>query len=80
MRFFSFGNDAFCLCVIQFSSRNRRIFQDEKKEKFNEIVNSLDDCIEGIEEPLYGFVTRVKFTENQPCTLGVTCKRDGKFV
>jgi len=38
------------------------------------VINSLDDCIGGIEEPLYGFRVRVKLVEDEPCILGDTCK------
>ncbi len=37
-------------------------------------IDSLDDCVDGVEEPLYGFRTRVTLVEDQPCTLGVTCR------
>ena len=39
-------------------------------------INSMDDCIEGMEEPLYGFRTRITLVDNEPCTLGVTCRDD----
>ena len=35
--------------------------------------NSMDDCIEGIEEPLYGFRANVILLKDFPCILGVTC-------
>ncbi len=38
------------------------------------VVNSLDDCIEGIEEPLYGFRANVTLISNEPCVLGQTCR------
>ena len=57
-------------------------FEEENLE-----VNSLDDCIDGIEEPLYGFRVRVKLLDDQPCVLEDTCKEgimddnesEGKF-
>jgi hypothetical protein len=50
--------------------QRRRSFQDD----FDNEVNSLDDCIEGIEEPLYGFRTNVTLLQDSPCVLGVTCR------
>ena len=32
------------------------------------------DCFDDVEEPLYGFRTRVTLAENSPCILGVTCR------
>ena len=57
-------------------------FDQEKLE-----INSLDDCIDGIEEPLYGIRVRVKLLDDQPCILEDTCKEglmedtdsEGKF-
>ena len=49
------------------------------------VINSLDDCIGGIEEPLYGFRVRVRLVEDEPCIKGDTCKdglmetHNGKF-
>ena len=37
-------------------------------------INSIDDCVDGIEEPLYGFRVKVNLIENQSCILGQTCK------
>ena len=34
----------------------------------------MDDCFEDMQEPLYGFRTKVTLTENSPCELGVTCR------
>ena len=45
-------------------------------------VNSIDDCVEGIEEPLYGFRVRIKLVEDETCILGQTCKdaiNQGKY-
>jgi len=36
--------------------------------------SSYTDCFGDVEEPLYGFRTRVTLAENSPCTLGVTCR------
>ena len=38
-----------------------------------DIINSMDDCIEGIAEPLYGFRANVILLKDFPCILGVTC-------
>jgi hypothetical protein len=46
----------------------------EKSEYDDSTVNSIDDCIEGIGEPLYGFVVNVTLVENQPCLLNETCE------
>ena len=48
-------------------------------------VNSIDDCIDGIEEPLYGFRVNIKLVEDESCIMGQTCKGtpndigEGKF-
>ena len=36
-------------------------------------INSIDDCIDGIQEPLYGFRTKIFFLKDSPCVLGSTC-------
>jgi len=41
----------------------------------NPAINSLDDCIDGILEPLYGFRVRVTIVEDEPCILGETCEK-----
>jgi hypothetical protein len=38
------------------------------------MVYSMDDCYDDMEEPLYGFRTKVTLAENSPCTLGTTCR------
>lgn len=37
-------------------------------------INSIDDCIEDIGEPSYGFFVIVTLVEDQPCILGETCR------
>ena len=32
-------------------------------------INSIDDCIDGIEEPLYGLVILITLVEDQPCQI-----------
>ena len=34
---------------------------------------SIDDCIEDIHEPLYGFRTKVTLLKDSPCNIGSTC-------
>ena len=34
----------------------------------------MDDCYSDMEEPLYGFRSKVVLTENSPCQLGSTCR------
>ena len=34
----------------------------------------MDDCFEDMDEPMYGFRSKVMLTENSPCELGVTCR------
>ena len=55
----------------------RRISSDPDLSFFNRKsgeVNSIDDCIEGIGEPLYGFVVNVTVAQDSPCILGQTCR------
>ncbi len=66
--------------IVDFINRNRRFFKEEKEEKYNEVVNSLDDCMEGIEEPLYGFRSNITLVDRQPCILGATCKSPGLYL
>jgi hypothetical protein len=47
---------------------------DEEEEEEPFVVNSLDDCIDGIDEPLYGFRSNITLLENSPCILGQTCQ------
>ena len=67
-RLFAIGNPN----VIQ-SLRRRTSYIPQYKGKTNENINSLDDCIDGINEPLYGFRTNVTLLRNSPCILGLTC-------
>ena len=46
---------------------------DTSKEDLDEDVNSIDDCVEGIVEPLYGFRTNVTLIKDQMCIIGQTC-------
>ena len=34
----------------------------------------MDDCYSDMDEPLYGFRSKIVLTENSPCELGVTCR------
>ena len=53
---------------------------DEELEDLT--IDSLDDCIDGIEEPLYGFRVNVTLIDNEACILGETCRAtlDGEQV
>ena len=59
-----------------FSRRKRRRRQHWtfKRDKYDDEVNSFDDCFNDLNEPGYGFVCRVRLVENQECMLGVTCR------
>jgi len=48
-------------------------FDENEDEDDDNEINSIDDCVEGVEEPLYGFRVKVKVIEDQPCILGKTC-------
>jgi len=37
-------------------------------------MNSMDDCISGMKEPMYGFRTMITTVEDTPCDLSTTCK------
>ena len=43
------------------------------RRRMDDNINSIDDCIEGIEEPLYGFRTNITLLRDSPCILGYTC-------
>ena len=36
-------------------------------------LNSMDDCIEDLDEPLYGFTANITLIDDEPCILGDTC-------
>ena len=59
-----------------FSGGKQRIRQQRtsRRDKYDDEVNSFDDCFDDLEEPRYGFVCRVRLVENQPCVLGSTCR------
>ncbi len=56
--------------------------KDDSNDEDDLTINSLDDCIDGIEEPLYGFRTNVTLIDNEPCILGETCRAtlDGEQI
>jgi hypothetical protein len=43
-------------------------------------VNSIDDCIDGIQAPLFGFRVNVTLLTNSPCILGITCRNSLPLV
>ena len=49
-------------------------YNDDPYKEHEEEINSLDDCIDGIEEPTYGFVAEVTLVDAKPCVLGSTCR------
>ncbi len=53
-----------------------RKYQQQKfqKYKYNDEINSFDDCFDDLGEPRYGYICRVRLVEDQPCVLGVTCR------
>ena len=52
-----------------FAKRNYQSLDDDVDEE----VNSIDDCVEGIVEPLYGFSSNVTLIKDQMCIIGQTC-------
>ena len=40
----------------------------------------MHNCIEGMEEPLYGFVTKLNIVESEECELDVTCSSNGTKI
>ena len=40
----------------------------------------MHNCIEGVAEPLYGFVTQVMTVDDQPCELNITCTANGDKI
>ena len=40
-------------------------------------INSYEDCFDDIQEPLYGFRTRVRSVNNEPCEINVSCDFNG---
>ena len=40
----------------------------------------LQDCAEGLPQPLYGFVSKVMLVTDQRCELNVTCDIDGNKI
>jgi hypothetical protein len=53
-------------------------YADEEED--DSVVNSLDDCIDGIDEPLYGFRSNITLLENSPCILGQTCQNSTELT
>ena len=37
-------------------------------------INSIDDCIDGVEEPLYGALAIITDKNEELCRIGVTCE------
>ena len=60
----------------------KEYIKDDSNDDDDLTINSLDDCIDGIEEPLYGFRTNVTLIDNEPCILGETCRAtlDGEQI
>ncbi len=56
---------------------NHQAYDENELEA--EDINSLDDCIDGVEEPLYGFSVNVTLIQDDPCILGLTCRADSKI-
>ncbi len=48
--------------------------QKFQKYKYDDEINSFDDCFDDLGEPRYGYICRVRLVEDQPCVLGVTCR------
>ena len=71
-----------CDAEIQAALRNvKRPGDFPNFDEFNEgKVNSMEDCFNNIQEPLYGFRTKVTLVDNEPCELGVTCDEDGNKI
>ena len=40
----------------------------------------MHNCIEGMREPLYGFVTQVDLVTDEECTFNITCDEDGNKI
>ena len=40
----------------------------------------MHNCVGGMEEPLYGFVTQVMIVKDQPCELNITCTENGDSI
>ena len=40
----------------------------------------MHNCIAGMAEPLYGFVSQVMLVEDEPCELGITCTENGDKI
>ena len=40
----------------------------------------MQDCAEGLPQPLYGFVSKVMLVTDQRCELNVTCDADGNKI
>ena len=40
----------------------------------------MHDCVAGMPQPLYGFVTQVMIVEDQPCQLNITCTENGDKI
>ena len=60
---------------IKAMQRKSRFLPHYKNRRKIEIedINSIDDCIEGIEEPLYGFQINITLLKDSPCIMGSTC-------
>ena len=40
----------------------------------------MHDCIDGMDEPLYGFVTELDLVDDAPCILDTTCDANGNKI
>ena len=60
----------------------KEYIKDDSNDDEDLDINSLDDCIDGIEEPLYGFRANVTLVDKEPCILGETCRAtlDGEQI
>ena len=66
---------------IKAMQRKSRFLPHYKNRRKIEIedINSIDDCIEGIEEPLYGFRINITLLKDSPCILGSTCDMSSNY-
>jgi hypothetical protein len=61
--------------VLKQKKMQRKYHQQKfQKYKYDDEINSFDDCFNDIGEPRYGYICRVRLVEDQPCVLGVTCR------
>ena len=40
----------------------------------------MHDCIDGMDEPMYGFVTELDLVDDAPCILDTTCDANGNKI